>query len=81
MSRAIKAVCMRHLKARGKRRVFQAKKRVKQGHGWWKGCRRQCEMRLEKSAGNGSGRVFKAAGGLLSLFQEQVESREGPVVW
>lgn len=38
-------------------------------------------MRLEKSSGNGSGRVFKAVGGLLSLFQEQVESREGPVVW
>lgn len=38
-------------------------------------------MRLEKSVGDGSGRVFKVVGRTLSLFQEQVEPREGLVVW
>ena len=66
LSRDTKAVYETPM-ARRRRRVFQAKSTVQRGHGWWKGnsrdwSGRQCEMRLEKSSGDRSGRAFKAMG-------------------
>lgn len=59
-------------KARGRTRVFQAKKTVQgaiaggSGGGWW-------ETRLEKPTGHAG--PPRPRGGLSSLIQEQVEAR------